>query len=67
MRRRDAERTNRCHFRKCPQFGCPIADIPGENVYETHPTGLIALQINGIKGPREFAMAWRSLKIRPHE
>ncbi|MDG2256750.1 MAG: DUF1080 domain-containing protein [Opitutaceae bacterium] len=44
-----------------------IEDITREDVYETHPTGFIALQIHGIKGEREFTMAWRSLKIRPLE
>lgn len=67
MLRRDAERTNRCHFRTCPQFGRPSEDITRKDVYETHPKGFIALQIRGLKGQREFAMAWRSLKIRPLE
>ena len=44
-----------------------IEDITREDVYETHPKGFIALQIHGIKGQREFTMAWRNLKIRPIE
>ncbi len=42
-----------------------IEDITNEEVYKTHPKGFIALQIHGIKGERQFKMAWRNIKIRP--
>jgi len=42
-----------------------IEDLTNEAVYKTHPKGFIALQVHGIKGERQFTMAWRHIRIRP--
>ncbi|MCC9604071.1 DUF1080 domain-containing protein [Stieleria sp. JC731] len=45
--------------------GHPIADLSDEPIYESHPKGLIGLQVHGIPadaGPYE--VRWRNLKIK---
>ena len=46
--------------------GEKIADLTHEEIYKTHPKGLIGLQVHGIKkksGP--FEVCWRNLKLKP--
>ena len=42
-----------------------VEDIVREDVYRTHPTGFIGLQVHGIKGKGPFVMKWRNIRIRP--
>ena len=45
--------------------GKPIEDLTHEVIYKTHPTGVIGLQVHGVKkeiGP--FQVAWRNIRIR---
>ena len=45
--------------------GKPIADLTHEEIYQSHPSGLIGLQVHGIgkdKGP--YQVRWRNLRIR---
>lgn len=45
--------------------GEPIEDLTHEDVYKTHPSGFIGLQVHGIKkGAGPFEVRWRNLKIR---
>jgi hypothetical protein len=43
-----------------------IADLTDKAIYETHPKGLIGLQVHGIgKQSGPFEVRWRNLKIKP--
>ena len=43
----------------------PIEDLTDEPIYETHPKGVIGLQVHGIKkGSGPYEVAWRNLRIR---
>ena len=42
-----------------------VEDLVREDVYATHPKGFIALQVHGVRGHRQYTMAWRHIKIRP--
>ena len=45
--------------------GKPVSNLIHENVYKTHSTGFIGLQVHGIgggKGP--FQVAWKDIKIK---
>ena len=44
--------------------GQPVDDIVNEEVYKTHPSGFIGLQVHGIEGEGPFEMKWRNIKIR---
>lgn len=45
--------------------GAAIADLTDEPIFETHPKGLIGLQVHGIKkGTGPFEVRWRNLKIQ---
>jgi predicted TIM-barrel fold metal-dependent hydrolase len=41
-----------------------IDDITRDDVYATHPTGFIGLQVHGIKNKGPFVMKFRKIKIR---
>ncbi len=46
--------------------GKPVEDITDEEIYKTHSTGFIGLQVHGIgdkAGPYE--VAWRKIRIKP--
>ena len=46
--------------------GTMIADLTDEEIFETHPKGVIGLQVHGIKpGSGPFEVRWRNLKIKP--
>lgn len=43
----------------------PIDDLTHEEIYQTHPTGFISLQVHGIaKGEGPYEVAWRNIRIR---
>ncbi len=42
----------------------PVDDITREDVYATHPTGFIGLQVHGITGQGPFVMKFRKIRIR---
>ena len=43
-----------------------IADLSDEEIYKTHPKGMIGLQVHGIgKKSGPFEVRWRNLKIKP--
>lgn len=45
--------------------GEPIEDLTDEQIYETHPSGFIGLQVHGIrKGTGPYEVAWRKLRLR---
>lgn len=45
--------------------GEPIADLTHEEIYETHSTGFIGLQVHGIRGGTgPYEVAWRNIRIR---
>lgn len=45
--------------------GEAVADLTHEEIYKTHPKGLIGLQVHGIgKKAGPFDVAWRNLKIK---
>ena len=45
--------------------GQPIADLTDQKILETHPTGVIGLQVHSIrKGRGPFKVAWRNIRIR---
>jgi len=45
--------------------GQPIADLTHEGIYETHPSGHIAVQVHGIQpGTGPYDVSWRNLRIR---
>ncbi|MEO1526387.1 MAG: DUF1080 domain-containing protein [Planctomycetota bacterium] len=42
-----------------------IADLSDEEIFKTHPKGVIGLQVHGIKsGSGPFEVRWRNLKIK---
>lgn len=46
--------------------GEPVADLTHEEIHQTHPKGVIGLQVHGIRketGP--FDVAWRNLRLKP--
>jgi hypothetical protein len=46
--------------------GAPVADLTDEEIFETHPKGMIGLQVHGIgqkAGP--YQVRWRNLEIKP--
>jgi hypothetical protein len=46
--------------------GQMIADLTDEEIYETHPKGMIGLQVHGIgKKTENYEVRWRNLKIKP--
>jgi quinoprotein glucose dehydrogenase len=45
--------------------GHPVEDLTNTEVYKTHPSGFIGLQIHGINGEGPFVMKWKNIKIRP--
>jgi quinoprotein glucose dehydrogenase len=45
--------------------GHPVEDLVNEEVYKTHPMGLIGLQVHGIDGEGPFEMKFRNIRIRP--
>ncbi len=46
--------------------GTEVADLTDEEIYKTHPKGLIGLQVHGIKkGTGPFEVRWRNLRIKP--
>lgn len=46
--------------------GHPIEDLTDEEIYKTHPSGFIGLQVHGIrKGTGPYEVAWRNIRIRP--
>jgi hypothetical protein len=43
----------------------PIEDLTDEEVYRSHPDGLIGLQVHGIEeGSGPYEVAWRRLRLR---
>ncbi|MCD0463424.1 3-keto-disaccharide hydrolase [Roseiconus lacunae] len=45
--------------------GQQIADLTDEKIYETHPKGVIGLQVHGIRsGAGPFEVRWRNLKLK---
>ena len=45
--------------------GQPIEDLTHEEIYKTHPSGFISLQVHGIgKGQGPYEVAWRNIRIR---
>ncbi len=44
--------------------GKMISDLTDEEIYKTHPTGFIGLQVHGVGDRGPFEVAWRNLKIR---
>jgi quinoprotein glucose dehydrogenase len=41
-----------------------IEDLTNDEIYASHPSGFIGLQIHGINGQRVFKMGWRHIRIR---
>lgn len=45
--------------------GQPIEDLTHEEIYKTHPSGFISLQVHGIPaGSGPYEVAWRNIRIR---
>ncbi len=45
--------------------GNKVADLTHDEVYKTHPSGFIGLQVHGIKkGTGPFEVSWKDLKIK---
>ena len=45
--------------------GQPIEDLTDEPIYETHASGFIGLQVNGIKkGTGPYEVRWRNIRIK---
>jgi len=45
--------------------GKPVADLTHDEIYKTHPSGHIAVQVHGIKaGTGPYDVSWRNLRIR---
>ncbi len=45
--------------------GTKVADLTHEEIYKSHPKGLIGLQVHGIKpGTGPFEVRWRNLRIK---
>ncbi|NND96078.1 MAG: DUF1080 domain-containing protein [Pirellulaceae bacterium] len=46
--------------------GNSVADLTHEEIHESHPKGLIGLQVHGIKkGSGPYEVRWRNLRIKP--
>ncbi len=46
--------------------GVKIGDITHQEIYKTHPKGVIGLQVHGIKaGSGPYKVAWKNIRIRP--
>lgn len=43
----------------------PVEDLVREDVFETHPSGFIGLQVHGIEDQGPFEMKFRKIRIRP--
>jgi quinoprotein glucose dehydrogenase len=41
-----------------------IEDFTNEEIYKTHPTGFIGLQVHGVEGKGPFDMKFRNIKLR---
>lgn len=45
--------------------GEPIADLTHDKIYQSHPSGLIGLQVHGIKkGSGPYKVSWRNIKLK---
>ena len=45
--------------------GEKIEDLKDEAIYQTHPRGVIGLQVHGIGNkPGPYRAAWRNIRIR---
>ena len=45
--------------------GEQISDLTDEEIYKTHPTGFIGLQVHGIrKGTGPYEVAWKNIKLK---
>jgi len=45
--------------------GEQISDLTDEEIYETHPSGFIGLQVHGIKkGTGPYEAAWKNIRIK---
>ncbi len=45
--------------------GEPIDDLTHDEIYQTHPSGFISLQVHGVgKGQGPYEVAWRNIRIR---
>ncbi|MDA1165173.1 MAG: DUF1080 domain-containing protein [Planctomycetota bacterium] len=45
--------------------GEAIADLTDEEIFKTHPTGFIGLQVHGIKkGDGPFDVSWKNIRIK---
>lgn len=45
--------------------GQAIEDLTHEEIYKTHPTGFIGLQVHGIaKGTGPYEVSWRNIRIK---
>lgn len=43
-----------------------IADLADEDIFETHPSGFIGLQVHSVpKGTGPYEVRWRDIRIRP--
>ncbi len=45
--------------------GYPVEDLVNKEVYETHSSGFIGLQMHGIDGGGPYTMKWKNIRIRP--
>ncbi|UUO04906.1 DUF1080 domain-containing protein [Blastopirellula sp. J2-11] len=46
--------------------GEPIEDLTDEEIYKTHPTGFIGLQVHGIgKDQGPYEVRWKNIRIKP--
>ena len=45
--------------------GHPVEDLVNEEMYKTHSSGFIGLQMHGIEGGGPFTMKWKNIRIRP--
>ena len=45
--------------------GQPIEDLTHDEIFQSHPSGFISLQVHGIaKGQGPYEVAWRNIRIR---
>lgn len=43
-----------------------VSDLVDEEIYRTHPSGFIGLQVHGIRaGSGPYEVAWRNIRIKP--
>lgn len=47
--------------------GEQISDLVDEKIYESHPKGLIGLQVHGVGDKGPFSVSWKNLMIREIE